>query len=78
MYRKAYRVLSGTANLFGSDTSYRDVYYIAYSAAMANHEKDAGILFEYGLRTLPEGDTEWIDKYEKLRVMLKKEKESMN
>lgn len=78
MYRKAYKVLSGAANLFGSDTSYRDVYYIAYSAAMANHEKDAGILFEYGLRTLPDGDKEWVDKYEKLRVMLKKEKESVN
>jgi len=78
MYSKAYRVLTGTANLFGSDTSYRDVYYIAYSATMANHEKDADILFEYGLRTLPADDKEWIDKYEKLRLMLKNDKESVN
>ncbi len=69
-YRKAYGALIRTENLYSWTTSYKDLYYIIYSAVKANLRKDAEILLRYGLETLPPDDEEWNAKYEELRRML--------
>jgi tetratricopeptide (TPR) repeat protein len=70
-YRKAYDTFIRAANIYSPDTSYKDLYYVIYSAAGANLKKEARVLFHYGVQILPPGDTEWSAKYEELRSMIK-------
>jgi len=71
MYRKAYDLLIGTINIYSPDTSYKDVYYVIYSAVKMDLIKEAEVLFGYILKSIPSDDKEWQRKYEDLRNMMK-------
>jgi tetratricopeptide (TPR) repeat protein len=71
MYGKAYDMLIDTVNIYSPDTSYKDVYYVIYSAVKIGLIKEAEVLFGCILESIPTDDKEWQRKYEDLRNMIK-------
>lgn len=74
-FRKAYDTLIRAADIYTPGTSYRDLYYIIYSAVKVNLIKEAAVLYHYAAQVVPPEDKEWTGKYEELRVMITEGKE---
>ena len=73
-YRNAYDRLIRATDIYSPATSYKDLYYIIYSASKVNMKREALFYWRYGVQMLPPDDKEWNDKYEELQLMLAADK----
>ena len=69
-YGKAYDRFIQATDIYSPATSYKDLYYIIYSASKVNMKREALVYWQYGVQMLPPDDKEWNDKYKELQLML--------
>lgn len=69
-YAKAYNTLVHALNLYSPTTTYKDMYFLIFSAIKANKNREAKILYEYIYKGVPPGDKEWYKKYQELQTKI--------
>lgn len=70
MYKKAYLALSKFVNPFDTEASYRDIYALGISAALAGKSKDAVSFLKIAQSKLPADDHEYQKKIKEHMMML--------
>jgi hypothetical protein len=69
-YEKAYNNLIRAVNVFSSNTSYKDLYYVIESAIKTDRAREAEILLKYAIQSVPADDTVWQEKYRILHQLI--------
>ncbi len=70
MFHEAYKTLVGASDPYSPFTTYRDLYYLIYSAIKINKKREAEILFGYANQSVPATDQEWLKRYQELGAVL--------
>lgn len=67
---EAYDTLVKASDLYSPFTTYKDLYYLIYSAIKVNKTREAEILFRYASQSIPPSEGEWLKRYRELGVIL--------
>ncbi|OPY81018.1 MAG: Tetratricopeptide repeat protein [Syntrophorhabdus sp. PtaU1.Bin058] len=69
-FKDAYNTLVRTMDVYSSETTYKDLYFLIDSAIRIGKKREAEILFRYAYQSIPPSGGEWLKRYGELGIVM--------